>query len=76
DPAWRIANFDLVRDTPKVRATFRANGVDAPPADLSPFRQRGGRLILYHGWADAGVNPLGSIRWRDAVARRMGRRAA
>lgn len=76
DPARRIADFDLVRDAPKVRATFRANGVDAPPADLSAFRRRGGRLILYHGWADAGVNPLGSIRWRDAVAQRMGRRAA
>jgi len=76
DPTWRLADFDLTRDAPRVRAAFRANGVDAPPQDLSAFRRRGGRLILYHGWADAGVNPLASLRWRDGLARRMGQAAA
>jgi feruloyl esterase len=35
--------------------------------DLSPFRARGGKVIMYHGWADPGLTPLESVNYyRDA----------
>ena len=29
--------------------------------DLSAFRARGGKLIMYHGWADEQVTPFASL---------------
>ncbi len=30
--------------------------------DLAAFKRRGGKLIVYHGWADQGVSPAGHSR--------------
>src|SRR3712207_8652943 len=40
------------------------------------FRSRGGKLILYQGWADPLVSARPTIAWYEAVQRRLGRRAA
>jgi feruloyl esterase len=36
-------------------------------ADLRPFRDRGGKLIQYHGWGDAAIPPLSSIDYYEQV---------
>lgn len=41
--------------------------LDAVDPDLSAFHKRGGKLILYHGWADFGVNPLRSLQYYENV---------
>jgi Tannase and feruloyl esterase len=46
---------------------------DATNPDLSAFAQSGGKLILWHGWADARVSPLNTIAYHDAVQRLMGK---
>jgi feruloyl esterase len=33
--------------------------------DLRAFRDRGGKLIQYHGWGDAGIPPLSSINYYE-----------
>jgi feruloyl esterase len=45
---------------------------DASDPDLSAFRDRGGKLILYHGWADDSISPEGTIAYYDALQREMG----
>ncbi len=40
--------------------------------DLSAFRAHGGKLILYHGWADQAISPWTSLDYYSAVARWMG----
>jgi len=45
------------------------NGTDP---DLSAFKKRGGKLILYHGWSDPGVAPRGTIGYYETVAKRTG----
>jgi feruloyl esterase len=44
--------------------------------DLSAFRNAGGKLILYHGWADTLIPPQGTLAYYQAVQDRMGGSAA
>jgi Tannase and feruloyl esterase len=44
--------------------------------DLSRFAAHGGKLVMWHGWADSGSAPLGSLNYFDAVRRTMGAAAA
>ncbi|MFG1653694.1 tannase/feruloyl esterase family alpha/beta hydrolase [Micromonospora sp. NPDC049275] len=74
------ADFQLT-DVRFTRATFdRLNVVgdaiyNATDSDLSEFRARGGRLILYHGWADPSVPPFSTVDYYAAVQRRGGSEA-
>ncbi len=61
---WR--SFDFDRDAAFVRARL-SHLLDAVDADLREFRDRGGRLILYHGWNDPVVTPRQTIRYHDSL---------
>ena len=54
DPAWDFRTFDVDRDMKKADAKM-AKILNATNPDLKPFEQRGGKLILYHGWSDAAI---------------------
>jgi hypothetical protein len=45
-------------------------GTDNP--DLTAFRDRGGKAILWHGWADQLITPEGTIDYYKRVEQRMG----
>ncbi|MFJ2746283.1 tannase/feruloyl esterase family alpha/beta hydrolase [Streptomyces sp. NPDC087440] len=49
---------------------------NATDPDLGAFRARGGKLILWHGWADSAIPPLGTVAYYDAVQRTTGGRTA
>lgn len=40
--------------------------------DLSAFRDRGGKLVLYHGWSDMLIVPQGTIDYYDRVTQKLG----
>ena len=40
--------------------------------DLSGFAARGGKLLLFHGWADPLIMPEGTTRYFEAVVRTLG----
>jgi feruloyl esterase len=44
------------------------NALNANNADLTPFKQRGGKLIMYHGFADPFITPFASLEYYTAVA--------
>ena len=44
------------RDTEERRTTTLAPVLNATDPDLSKFKSRGGKLILYHGWSDAAID--------------------
>jgi feruloyl esterase len=51
DPDWTYQNYDfdrLIKDSERVAETLNATN-----PDLSSFRERGGKLIIYTGWSDA-----------------------
>jgi Tannase and feruloyl esterase len=45
---------------------------DATDPDLSAFAKRGGKLILWHGWADPHISPLNTIAYYTAMNDVMG----
>ncbi|MCF5707092.1 tannase/feruloyl esterase family alpha/beta hydrolase [Pseudomonas syringae] len=46
---------------------------DATNPDLTAFASRGGKLILWHGWADPHISPLNTLAYHEAVEARMGK---
>jgi hypothetical protein len=70
-----------VRDAEFDRATFDrlrrlSDFYDATDPDLSSFARRGGKLILWHGWADEAIPPTGTVAYYDALAEHAGGLAA
>ncbi|MBO9709091.1 MAG: tannase/feruloyl esterase family alpha/beta hydrolase [Caulobacter sp.] len=74
DTGWQLARMNLDRDLKAAQRLAPVVASDNP--DLSAFKARGGKLIMYHGWADAAITPLGSIQYYDAVRARMGVKSA
>ncbi len=67
DPNWDWHSFNLERDAAKAHAIDRH--VDELDPHLGAFARRGGKLILYHGWADQQVAPGSSVEfYRSASA--------
>ena len=54
------------------RLLAMASVYNASSTDLSTFRDRGGKLILYHGWADDSISPTGTIAYYAALQQQMG----
>uniref|UniRef100_K3WKK5 feruloyl esterase n=1 Tax=Globisporangium ultimum (strain ATCC 200006 / CBS 805.95 / DAOM BR144) TaxID=431595 RepID=K3WKK5_GLOUD len=48
---------------------------DAVSPDLAPFKATGGKLILWHGWADPHISPRTTIRLHEGLVDQMGQAA-
>ena len=48
---------------------------DATSVDLRAFKQRGGKIVMWHGWADGAIAATSSIGYYRHVERFMGGRA-
>lgn len=45
---------------------------DSTDPDLGAFHERGGKLVLWHGWADQAIPPHGTIAYWHAVGEAVG----
>jgi feruloyl esterase len=74
DPAWDWRTFDVDGDTRLIDK--KAGFIDATNPDLSAFRARGGKLLIYHGWNDGGsggaISPQNSVNYHSSVLATMG----
>lgn len=46
--------------------------LNATDSNLSAFKSRGGKLILYHGWNDAAISALNAVNYYNSVVSKMG----
>jgi feruloyl esterase len=68
DPSWDYTKYDLSRWKKDTELT--ASFLNATNPDLSAFKARGGKLIMSHGWADAGLSALATVKYYEQVEAR------
>ncbi len=69
-PDYDVANFDFDRDPARMIETYV--DLEAGGTDLSEFQERGGKLLVYQGLADADIVPEATRQWYEALATDMG----
>ena len=69
-PAYKATAFDFDKDTARMAAAAKMYNSDDP--DLSAFRAAGGKMIVWHGWADAIVSPYTTVAWHEAAEKAAG----
>jgi hypothetical protein len=70
DPSQLFGKFDIDKDPARIEELHQI--LDATDTDLSAFRRRGGKLLMYFGWADPQLNPLMGVEYYEQVAEKMG----
>jgi tannase/feruloyl esterase len=70
DPSWDVRTFDLERDLALVEQKI-SPVLDATKPDLRAFKAHGGKLLLYHGWADNLIPPQNTINYYSSVLEAM-----
>jgi hypothetical protein len=65
-----IHAFNLERDGKMFEPVGKL--MNATDPDLSRFRDRGGKLLMYFGWADPALNPRMGIEYYESVVAKMG----
>jgi feruloyl esterase len=70
DPNLTLKQVNLARDAPLL--SWIRQVLDATDPDLSRFRARGGKLLMYFGWADPALNPRMGVEYYESVMQKMG----
>jgi feruloyl esterase len=70
DPKWNWRTFDWDRDVSFVES--RVPFLSATSRDLSAFRSRGGKIVMYTGWSDPVVPPGDTVRYYEDVVKETG----
>ncbi len=69
-PEWTPMDFDFEEDPSRLATMSAVYNGDS--LDLSKFREAGGKMIVWHGWADAIVTPYKTVDWYEKAAEMAG----
>lgn len=66
DPTFDFHNFDYTNDVAFFDAKL-AGRINSTDPDLSLFKSRGGKLLMWHGWTDTTLEPRSSLNYYNSV---------
>jgi hypothetical protein len=70
DPDYDCSTFDFDKDIHMLDEWGKL--VDAKNPDLSPFRNRGGKLLMTYGWADPVLQPMAGVHYYEEALAKNG----
>ncbi|MGH8245187.1 MAG: tannase/feruloyl esterase family alpha/beta hydrolase, partial [Gammaproteobacteria bacterium] len=70
DPNYDWTRFDFDKDP--ARMEWIRSVLDATDPDLSAFKRRGGKILMYYGWADPALNPMMAVDYYEKVTEQIG----
>jgi len=74
DRSWDYKTMELTADIQRAAASDKVMATNNP--DILRFLDRGGKLLMYHGWSDPQVTPLNSVSYYKNVLKTVGNGAA
>ena len=71
DPEWDFRTLDVARHLEQAR---KADGRVISPTspDIKRFLDRGGKMIIYHGWGDTNIPPRSSVNYYNQLVSTLG----
>lgn len=69
-PTYQRADFNMETDPNTMTIAQEILNSDDP--DIDAFRAEGGKMLMYHGWADPIVTPYKTTRYYEAVSATLG----
>jgi pimeloyl-ACP methyl ester carboxylesterase len=70
NPNFKFADFDFDKDPPRLE--WIRNVLDATDPDLTRLQKRGGKVLMYYGWADPALNAQMGVDYYESVLQKMG----
>jgi feruloyl esterase len=70
EQAVEMGAFDIEKIAPQL--DWIHNILDATDPDLTAFRDRKGRMLMYFGWADQSLNAQMGVDYYESVVQKMG----
>jgi len=61
-----LASFDADKDIPPMEARA-ASVMSSMNPDISRFKARGGKVVVWQGWADPAISPYNTLHYYDRV---------
>jgi feruloyl esterase len=72
DAKWEYTQLDINKDLEKARQVDRGT-LSATSPDIAPFVNRGGKLLMYHGWGDMNIPPQATVDYYNQVVATLGK---
>jgi feruloyl esterase len=72
DPQWDWRHFNPATDLDAALG-MDTGFADFNDATLKPFFDRGGKLLMYHGWSDQQIPAMGSVEYFNRQVKELGR---
>ncbi len=70
NPNYKLTDFDFDKDP--ARLDWIHQVLDATDPDLSRLQKRGGKVLMYYGWADQALNARMGVEYYESVQQSLG----
>ena len=75
DPNWELAQFNASTDVDKAQKADPDGILKSDNPNIKAFFDRGGKLLMYQGFADPQVTSNNAVRYHEMVLEKVGKQA-